>query len=107
MSEKFEEVYAEISSSEKEFLLEFMFQLTIVGRQLHSELEGEPLSSASKQMNEINHRVLNRIKGIEDEGSFFSKEYLLEMVAHHVNLSPVISNGVDYAANKARAKVIA
>jgi len=104
MRDDFVDIYTSIKVSEKEFLLEFMFQLTIIGRQLHSELKAEPLSSASKQISEINHRVLNRIKGMDGSDSFFNKEYLMKMVPHHVGLAPEIDDGVVYAAKKAYAK---
>jgi hypothetical protein len=103
MSNEFVEIYENIDKPEKEFLLEFLFQLTLANRRLQNELSGESLLVASKQMNEINHRVLNRIKGIDGKDSFFGKEYLVEMVPHHIGLAPNINNRVISAAKRAGA----
>jgi hypothetical protein len=65
MSNKFEDIYKNLEKDEVEFLLEFLFQLTIVGREIHSELECEVKSNLTKQLNEINHRVLNRIQALK------------------------------------------
>ena len=83
MNSQFEDVYGKIQEDEKEFLLEFMFQLTVINRGFHFELSGGELSSASKQMNEINHRILNRVRDIGKPEPWCEKEYLFEMVPHH------------------------
>jgi hypothetical protein len=104
MNRKFEEYYEEIEINELNFLIEFMFQLTIIGRQVHHELSGESLELAAKQLNEINHRILNRVRDIGNEESWCKKEYLLKMIPHHIKLAPQIGNGVAFAASKAYSK---
>lgn len=67
MNQSFEAIYKNIKDKEQEFLLEFMFQLTILGQLIHLELDGENRSNASKQLNELNHRILNRLRDLGKE----------------------------------------
>lgn len=105
MNNRFVDIYGKVQEGEKAFLLEFMFQLTIINRQFHCELAGDQLQLATKQLNEINHRVLNRVRDIGKSEPWCEKEYLLEMVPHHIGLTPIIEKGVNYAAAKAHAKL--
>ena len=105
MSRSFAEIYNEVVERELEFLHEFMFQLTILGRLVHIDLEDESKLQALKQINELNHRILNRVRDLGNEESWCKKEYLIRMVSHHISLAPKIESGVISAATKALAKV--
>lgn len=105
MNLSFEAIYINVKDKEHEFLLEFMFQLTILGRLIHLELDGENRLNASKQLNELNHRILNRLRDLGKEDPWCNKEYLLKMVPHHIGLAPQIKSGVINAASKALAKL--
>ena len=105
MSQKFQEIYDSIAENELDFLLEFMFQLTILGRQIAIDFEGENRVQAFKQLNELNHRTLNRARVIGVSDPWCTKKYLSEYVVHHVGLAPYIEAGVNYAAVQALSKL--
>ena len=104
---EFQEAYIEAEKDEMKLLLEFMFQLTIFGREIHMDLVGEKQSSATKQLNEINHRVLNRLRDISSESSWSDRSYVIDTVSTHISNAPFIKSRVDYCASKALSKLSA
>ena len=105
MSTLFKDIYHSVTDNEFEFLIEFLFQLTILGREAHSALSGDELRNATIQLNEINHRVLNRIKDLKSFSPWSDKQYLLDMVASHVEQAPILDQGVGYAAELAYERI--
>ena len=100
---EFEEKYLAIEDSrETDFLIAFLFNLTVAYRSLSSEYRSENDAITNlKQINEINHRVLNRLSAISGTDKFHTREALPQSVAHHVNLAPQISTDVAFAAERA------
>jgi len=105
MNQTFETIYEQVGSNELEFLHEFMFQLTILGRLIHLDFDGDDRLSAAKQLNELNHRILNRVRDLGKEDPWCKREYLLKMVSHHTKLAPQIESGVVNSASKALSKL--
>ncbi len=104
---RFNEIYSEVSENEFEFLIEFLYQLTIFTRQVHSAWQGRELIDTVIQINEINHRVLNRIRDLKSFNAWSEMDYLLEMVPHHIAMAPDIEPGIGYAAEEAYERVFA
>ena len=100
---EFEEKYLAIGEpKESEFLIEFLFNLTIAYRSLSESFatDHEALDNL-KQINEINHRVLNRLKAITSSDKFHTREAMPQRVAHHVGMAPEIASNVAFAASRA------
>lgn len=93
--------YEKVEANELEFLIEFLFQLTIYGREIHSYDSNDKQLTALSQLNEINHRVLNRVRDLASTAPSTDKGCLARMVAHHVKLGKGIERGIDHAANQA------
>ena len=87
----FSEKYLNITD-EKEFLIEFLFQLTISYR----SLRGSSLDDL-RQINEINHRVLNRIIDLDCGETWSTKEDTLDMIYTHLKNAPAIAGEVSLA----------
>ena len=104
---EFHEAYLKAEQNESNFLIEFMFQLTIFGREIHMDLEGDRQSLATKQLNEINHRVLNRLRDISSENSWSDRSYVVDTISNHVSNAPFIKSRVDYCASEALSKLSA
>lgn len=100
----FVKCYEKVEDKELEYLLEFLFQLTIYGREIHSYDSCENQFVALSQLNEINHRVLNRVRDLSSIQPWSDREYLIQMVPHHVKLGKGIESGVSNAANRALEK---
>lgn len=100
----FIECYEQVEDKEFEYLLEFLFQLTIYGREVHSYASSEKQFVALSQLNEINHRVLNRVRDLGSAEPWSDREYLVHMVPHHVKLGKGIEGGVGNAARRAFEK---
>jgi len=92
---------------EEEFLIHLLFELTIAYRSVSSDEKEDcnHIQDGLKQINEINHRVLNRIRDIRQNGDWFTKESTWEMIEHHINLSPLISGWVKRAIKNAFNKI--
>ena len=86
--------------NEKEFLIEFLFQLTISYRSLR-ESDAYDLS----QVNEINHRILNRVRDLENKEKWTSKESTLDSIHTHLRNAPSIVADVSFASERAFEKV--
>ena len=80
----------------------FLFNLTVAYRSLSDDFatDKEALDNL-KQINEINHRVLNRLKAITGNDTFHTREAMPQRVAHHVSLDPKIASNVAFAASRA------
>lgn len=100
----FIECYEQAKDKELEYLLEFLFQLTIYGREIHRHDSSEKQFVALSQLNEINHRVLNRVIDLGSMKPWSDREYLVRMVPHHVQLGKGIESGVGNAASRAFEK---
>lgn len=88
---------------EEEVLEEFLFELTIAFRAVRSieGLQGDDLIKALRMINEINHRVLNRIRALRTDRQSSFPDYVAEMVTHHVHQAPVIAGWVGAALDRA------
>jgi len=95
----FAEKYLSIVN-EKEFLMEFLFELTIAYRSLRGSAPDELW-----QINEINHRLLNRVRDLENGEKWSSKEDTLDMIYIHLRNAPAIAGEVSLASKKAFEKV--
>jgi hypothetical protein len=92
---------------EEIFLIEFLFNLTVAYRTVFSS-EGEDSESMQfglKQINELNHRLLNRLRDLRAGEKWSTQQDTLEMVEHHIKLSPIISGWVGRAASDAFNKI--
>lgn len=92
---------------EIDFLLEFMFELTIV-------LRGAPIfprwrlgrraRMSVSMLNEIHHRILNRIRDLRNGENWSSPNYVPEMVVYHVRQAPNLIGYIGAALERALAK---
>ena len=88
---------------EETFLIEFLFNLTVAYRTVFStedENSGD-IQFGLKQINELNHRLLNRLRDLRTGEKWCTQQYVVEMVEHHVKISPIISGWVGRAASDA------
>lgn len=76
------------SSDEVRFYLEFLFHMTIVGRLSWGNAD------SLKQVNEINHRVLNRIRDLRSEKQWSTSEYAVNSIENHVSQAPELEGAV-------------
>ena len=83
------------SEQERLFWIEFLFEMTIVGRLFW----GHP--DELKQVNEIDHRVLNRIRDLADEDQWSSSDYVPNHLVRHVSLAPKLEESVRNALDRA------
>ncbi|MEC4725165.1 hypothetical protein HWQ46_06310 [Shewanella sp. D64] len=104
---KFEEQYLALSNQEEKFLIELLFELTISYRAISIEYKENDITYALKQVNELNHRILNRLRDLKNEEPWSTKEETVEMINHHIKLAPYISGWVGTAASKAFSRVSA
>lgn len=105
--ESFESKYLGLGQSEEEYILELLFQLTISYRALFEGEQCKDIAYGLKQINELNHRLLNRVRDLRNGEQWSTKEDTIEMIKHHVMLAPIIKTWVAYAASKAFEKVSA
>jgi hypothetical protein len=93
------------ADKEIEILEDFLFELTIAFRSIFpiEELESETLIQGLRMINEINHRVLNRIRDLRAGRDTFP-DYISEMVTHHVCQAPAIAGWVGTALERALAR---
>jgi hypothetical protein len=98
------------AAKEIEVLQEFLFQLTVACRCVggaegsKGQLAGEELITAYRGINEINHRVLNRIRATKTGDESFAPDYVERMVLHHARHVPSIAGYVAWALDRALAK---
>ena len=104
---EFQEIYLGIGEREEEFLIEFLFQLTIFGREIHMEFDQQRAVIACKQLNEINHRILNRVRDINSENAWCEQKYVVSMVANHIGNAPFIKGYINSYAKRALGKLSA
>jgi hypothetical protein len=104
----FSKRYLSLERSEEEiFLIEFLFNLTVAYRTVFSS-EGEDSAEIQfglKQINELNHRLLNRLRDLRAGEKWSTQQSTVEIVEHHVKLSPIISGWVGRAASDAFNKI--
>lgn len=94
-------------SEEETFLIELLFNLTVAYRTVFSS-EGEDSAEIQfglKQINELNHRLLNRLRDLRAGEKWCTQQYVVEMLEHHVKLSPIISGWVGRAVSDAFNKI--
>lgn len=84
-------IFAQETETEISVWIEFLFQLTIGGRSFTNQ------SPELEQINEINHRVLNRIRDLRDGEKWSSVEDTFEMIGRHVSSAPTIVGSVSRA----------
>lgn len=90
---------------EIEILEDFLFELTIAIRSVFpiEQMESETSIQGLRMINEINHRVLNRIRDLR-AGRNALPDYVAEMVTHHVRQAPAIAGWVGTALERALAR---
>lgn len=71
--------------------LDFMFQLTIAGRSFAND------ARELGQINEVNHRILNRIRDLRDGEKWSTAEYTIGMIEEHVSTAPAIHGHISRA----------
>lgn len=76
------------SSDEVSLYLEFLFHMTIVGRMFWGHAEH------LKQVNEINHRVLNRIHDLRSTKQWSTADYAIDSIENHVSQAPELEDSV-------------
>ena len=96
----FSENYLSLEN-EKEFLIEFLFELTIAYRALRG---GSP--NELRQINEINHRVLNRLRDLESGEKWSTRKDTLDVIYTHLKNAPGIAPEVSVASKKAFERTI-
>jgi len=101
---KFEKLYSAIVQNEEDFLIELLFELTISFRVLNEE-KGSIRNLS--QINEINHRILNRLRDLKSGENWSSKNYLVDNINRHVKSAPDISGYIGAAISRAYDKVYA
>lgn len=104
----FSKIYLELKRSEEEaFLIEFLFNLTVAYRTVFSSVgeDSEAIQFGLKQINELNHRLLNRLRDLRAGEKWSTQQSTVEIVEHHVKLSPIISGCVGRAASDAFHKI--
>jgi len=93
--------FFDIAGNEESYLIEWLFQLTIAYRDLSDSLEGEERNVALSQINEINHRILNRVRDLKNGEKWTTRESTAERMLHHCNIAPKIKSLVKYASEQA------
>lgn len=94
------------SEGEIDVLLEFMFQFTIVlrGAKIAPPWRWRSKSTIEVAMiNEIHHRLLNRVRDLRNGEKWSSADYVPDMVIHHVKQAPMIAKYVGAALERALA----
>ena len=86
---------------ERRYLLELLFELTIVFRDQQITTAGENRMEALKQINEINHRVLNRIRDIEAGEKWTSRESTGQRILSHLDKAPNLKPMFKWASERA------
>ena len=76
------------SSDEVSFYLAFLFHMTIVGRMFWGHADH------LKQVNEINHRVLNRIRDLRSSKQWSTADYAIDSIENHVSQAPELEESV-------------
>ena len=102
----FNENYLSLETKEEIFLIEFLFELTIAYRALNAESAENNIPYGLKQINELNHRLLNRLRDLQNGETWSTKEDTLEMIEHHIRLAPFISGWVSVAVKKALTRTL-
>ncbi|MEM7165874.1 MAG: hypothetical protein AAF581_10440 [Planctomycetota bacterium] len=74
----------------------FLLQLTVFGGRCYSSD-----APTMAQINEINHRVLNRVLDIQNAEKWTSTEGTFDMIRHHVGLAPALESAVEHALRRA------
>jgi hypothetical protein len=76
------------SSDEVSVYLEFLFQMTIVGRMFWGHADH------LKQVNEISHRVLNRIRDLRSTKQWSTSNYAIDSIENHLSQAPELEDSV-------------
>lgn len=91
-----------LRSEEENFLVEFLFELTILYRHIGAtESEGE-VGHGLRQINELNHSILNRLRDLRQGEEGVATESVIEAVE---SLASYIPGLVERAAERAFAAV--
>jgi hypothetical protein len=100
----FSKRYLGLERSEEEvFLIEFLFNLTVAYRTVFSSEgeDSEAIQFGLKQINELNHRLLNRLRDLRVGEKWSTQQSTVDIVEYHAKLSPIISGWVGRAASDA------
>jgi hypothetical protein len=94
-------------SEEEAFLIAFLFNLTVAYRAIFSieDEDSKNIQFGLEQINEINHRLLNRLQDLRVGEKWTTQQNTLERIAHHAKLSPIITGWVGRAASDAFNKI--
>jgi hypothetical protein len=95
-----EEIEQRIADNERQFLIYFLFEMTLVGRRFPRE--GDELT----QVNAINHRVLNRILDLGSERQWSYFEYVPDMVMVDAARAPRLEKPVRTALWRAYQRLL-
>lgn len=93
--------YFDKVENEEVYLIEFLFQLTIVYRDLNESLEGDERKVTLAQINEINHRILNRVRDIRAGEKWTTRSATSERIRAHCEEAPKLKGLVKYASEQA------
>ena len=91
--------------SERLYLVELLFQLIIVFCDQNESLKSEDRLISLVQINEINHRILNRIRDFEVGEKWTTRESTGKKILRHLERSPGLSSMFKWASDTAYKKV--
>ena len=94
-----EKIEKTIADNEQRFLLNFLFEVTCVGRQFRENPD------ELAQLNEINHRVLNRLLDLSTEEQWSYFEYVPDLVMAHVSRAPRLERPIKAALMRAYGRI--
>ena len=99
------EEYLANPENEKKYLIELLFQLTIVFRDQNESLSGDERRISLVQINEINHRILNRIRDLGVGETWTTRKATGERILKHLERAPKLSPMFKWASEKAYTSV--
>ena len=89
--------------AEAVFLIDFLHGMTVAFRAVAAEeLDDAAKIGALQMMNEINHRALNRLRGLRHDVP--TRDATWELIANHVQSAPAIRGHVGWALTQAFAR---
>lgn len=94
----FSEKYLALGSDEETFLIEFLYELTMLYRRTGATEPNGEVGHILRQINELNHSTLNRLRDLHQGEQGFTKESMIEAVE---SLAPRIPGLVERAALRA------
>lgn len=90
---------------ERKYLIELLFQLTIVFRDQNETLSGDERQTSLVQINEINHRILNRIRDLDQGEKWTTRKATGDRILKHLENAPKLAPMFKWASEKAYENV--